>query len=357
MEQKERLMQLPERLLNWYDQNARVLPWREHPSPYRVWVSEIMLQQTRVKAVTPYFDRFIREFPNIQALAEAPEERLLKLWEGLGYYNRIRNLQKAAQIATREYGGELPQDYRLLCGLPGIGAYTAGAILSIAYQKPYPAVDGNVLRVISRLLCCYDNLFDASNRKKMTAQIQEILPEEVGAFNQALMELGAVICRPNGEPLCECCPVAEICLAKQNGVQSDLPVKPKKGDRRKEKRTVLLLFYQDRVLLRQRPEQGLLAKLWEYPNELGWWSGAELDAYIAQKGLCVSERRELSPYTHIFTHIEWDMKGFALILTKAPSGHLVDLDALDSVYSVPNAFLPYTEIARNYLEEVEISKK
>lgn len=357
MKRNGRLTLLPEQLLKWYDQNARVLPWREDPLPYRVWVSEIMLQQTRVEAVKPYFDRFMIELPDIYALAEASEDRLLKLWEGLGYYSRVRNLQKAAKIIVEKYHGELPQDHEKLCELPGIGEYTAGAIASIAYQLPYPAVDGNVLRVFSRLLCCYDNLLEPIHKKKVITQIKEILPRRVGDFNQALMELGATICRPNGAPLCESCPISSICLAYQNGVQEELPIKPAKIARKQEKRTVLLIFYQDTILLRQRPEKGLLAKLWEFPNESGWLTKAEFEDYIAQNEWSVSKIWKLAGHKHVFTHLEWHLKGYALVLDKKPDGNFISLSELQREYSIPNAFLSYLKEAENYLQDFMISQK
>ena len=213
LEDREILAQLPGLLLPWYDGGARVLPWREEPTPYRVWVSEIMLQQTRVEAVRPYYERFLEAFPTVEALAAAPEEKLLKMWEGLGYYNRARNLQRAAQQVVELYDGEVPASYEALRALPGVGDYTAGAIASIAFQLPVPAVDGNVLRVIARVLCRYDNILDAKVKRRTEEELRQALPQRVGDFNQSLMELGALVCLPGGAPRCLGCPLHPVCRA------------------------------------------------------------------------------------------------------------------------------------------------
>ena len=196
-------------LLSWYDKHARVLPWREDTAAYRVWVSEIMLQQTRVEAVKPFFERFIKALPDVQALSEAPEDELLKLWEGLGYYNRVRNMQKAARVIVSEYGGDFPADYEKLLSLPGLGHYTAGAVSSIAFGIPMPAVDGNVLRVLSRVTASYEDVLKQSVKTAMEAEVKKIIPaDRAGDFNQALIEIGAIVCVPNGKAKCEICPLA-----------------------------------------------------------------------------------------------------------------------------------------------------
>ena len=223
---KENLEQIVQPLLRWFDQNARILPWRDQPTPYRVWVSEIMLQQTRVEAVKPFYQRFMEALPDIQTLANCEEEELLKLWEGLGYYNRVRNMQIAARTVIEEYGGKLPDDYLELQQLKGIGSYTAGAISSIAYGKVAPAVDGNVLRVISRVTLSREDILKQSVKRGIEQAIVEIMPaDRPGAFNQALMELGAMVCVPNGEPHCESCPLKELCLARKMGAMDEIPVK------------------------------------------------------------------------------------------------------------------------------------
>ena len=257
LEDREILAQLPGLLLPWYDGGARVLPWREEPTPYRVWVSEIMLQQTRVEAVRPYYERFLEAFPTVEALAAAPEEKLLKMWEGLGYYNRARNLQRAAQQVVELYDGEVPASYEALRALPGVGDYTAGAIASIAFQLPVPAVDGNVLRVISRVLCRYDNILDAKVKRRTEEELRQALPQRVGDFNQSLMELGALVCLPGGAPRCLGCPLHPVCRAAARGVAQELPVKAKAKPRKQEERTLFLLFsHQGRVALQKRPEKG-----------------------------------------------------------------------------------------------------
>ena len=303
MSRRERLTAVREPLLLWYYENRRVLPWREEPEPYRVWISEIMLQQTRVEAVKPYFARFMEALPDVRALAQVEEETLLKLWEGLGYYNRARNLKKAAQICVEQYGGRLPASYEALLKLPGIGSYTAGAIASIAFQMAEPAVDGNVLRVISRLLESREDIGKQSVKKQMEKEIREIIPEKrPGDFNQAMMELGATVCLPNGAPLCERCPAAPFCRAFQEGRTGELPVKAAKKARKVEVRTVYLLFCQGRVALRRRGPRGLLAGLWEYPNEL-----ADGTDWPASWGLDTVPLERLGAGKHIFTHIEWHM--------------------------------------------------
>lgn len=238
---QERLEQMVEPLLFWFSQSHRDLPWRREPSPYHVWVSEVMLQQTRVEAVRPYYERFLAALPTVQALAGCPQEQLLKLWEGLGYYSRARNLQRAAQEIVRSYNGQLPASYDLLKKLPGIGDYTAGAIASIAFDLPVPAVDGNVLRVLTRVLACPDDIALPATKETFRQLLLPVEPTPgAGAFNQALMELGAVVCLPNSPPQCFVCPLQGLCLAHQQGRETDYPVKSPKKARRIEQRTLLL---------------------------------------------------------------------------------------------------------------------
>lgn len=291
-------------LLQWYDYNRRILPWREDPAPYHVWVSEIMLQQTRVEAVKGYYDRFLTRLPDIAALAAAEDEELLKLWEGLGYYNRVRNMQKAARVIVEQYGGEMPADYEKLRALPGIGDYTAGAVSSIAFGLPYPAVDGNVLRVMSRIACSEEDIAKEQTKRKLKEDLTSILPGRVGDYNQSLMELGAVVCLPNGKPLCGQCPVVHLCRAFQAGRETQLPVKTAKKERRIEKRTVYLLSCDGRFLLHRRKPEGLLAGMWEFPNVLepeGIPGGK-----VPEGMLAVTKRKKAK---HIFSHVEWHMEG------------------------------------------------
>lgn len=305
-------------LLQWYDYNRRILPWREEPTPYHVWVSEIMLQQTRVEAVKGYYDRFLTRLPDVFSLAQAQEEVLLKLWEGLGYYNRVRNMQKAAKVIVEEYGGELPGDYEKLKQLPGIGEYTAGAIASIAFGLPFPAVDGNVLRVMSRISCSEDDIAKEQTKKKLQEDLKGIMPKRSGDFNQSLMELGATVCLPNGKPLCDRCPVMHLCKAFHAGMETKLPVKSGKKERRIEERTVLLVLAEEQVLLHRRGNSGLLAGLWEFPNIQE--NREELLERIKTQRVFWGENREPASFRieterkakHIFSHVEWHMAGIRM---------------------------------------------
>ena len=310
---QEKLNQLAAPLLRWYDENRRHLPWREEVSAYRTWVSEIMLQQTRVSAVIPYFQRFMEAFPTVEALAGADPEQLMKLWEGLGYYSRARNLQKAAQTLLRQYGGEFPRTYEALTALPGIGDYTAGAILSIAFSQRIPAVDGNVLRLMARITGSELDVLDSKNRRIYRAAMAEALPQErCGAFNQALMDLGAMVCLPNGAPQCEVCPAKALCQAYAAGCQQMLPIRQKKTARRTEYKTVFLLQRGDSVALRQRSDTGLLAGLWEYPHVEGTLDEAAAAAQLAQWGLTAHKWYKTLRFKHEFTHIRWEMRGYIL---------------------------------------------
>ena len=336
------------RLMEWYDASARRLPWREEPTPYRVWVSEIMLQQTRVEAVLPYFEKFMEELPDIAALAAVPEDRLMRLWQGLGYYARARNLKKAAVEVMERYGGELPSDYEALRSLSGIGVYTAGAIASIAFGQRYAAVDGNVVRVLSRLL---ESAADA-NRAETLQQFGEITskmqPEDrPGDFNQALMELGAIVCIPNGEPKCSICPWETLCRAHTAGEEQKYPVRKKRNPRKIEKRTVLVVTDGERVLLRKRPEGGLLASMWEFPNAPRHLSDSAINAQLRAWGMHLRTMEELSQNLHIFTHVEWHMMGRLLHVQKAacPEGYVWAEKGALSEYAIPSAFKKYYEAA------------
>lgn len=341
------------RLLDWYRHNARDLPWRRTRDPYCVWVSEIMLQQTRVAAVIGYYTRFLEAFPTVDALADASEEQLLSLWQGLGYYSRARNLYRAArQIKAR---GGFPETYDELRTLPGIGAYTAGAIASAAFGLRTPAVDGNVLRVMSRLTDNHGDIQSPSTRREIEAEVLKRFPESSGdarIFNQALMELGATVCVPNAPPKCEQCPVSGYCLARERGTAETLPVRAAKKARRVEARTVLVLCRGNCVALRKRPGRGLLAGLWEFPNVDGVLSEAEITALLSAWGLSpVDWYRKLSA-KHIFTHIEWHMTGYVLSVTGDDTQQFswADADALQT-YAVPSAFARFREAAAVQLSE------
>lgn len=301
-------------LLVWYDENKRSLRWRDDPKPYYVWVSEIMLQQTRVEAVKGYFDRFIGELPTIADLASADEEKLLKIWEGLGYYNRVRNLKKAAITVMNEYNGELPANYNELLKLTGIGSYTAGAIGSIAYGLKEPAVDGNVLRVTKRVAGSYDDITKQSVKKQVEDDLRLVMPNRPGDFNQALMELGATVCLPNGRPLCEKCPIADVCQGYQKNIMMELPVKPSKKARKLENKTVIVFEYQSKYAIRRRDKKGLLAGLWELPNVEGNLSLEEVEGLLKKLGVHQYQVELLGKYKHIFSHIEWHMLGYKISL-------------------------------------------
>ena len=302
-------------LLSWYDRNARDLPWRRNPSPYRTWISEIMLQQTRVEAGKGYFLRWMEELPDVEALANVPEEKLMKLWQGLGYYNRARNLKKAAGIVMEQYGGTLPGGYEELLSLPGIGPYTAGAIGSIAFGLPVAAVDGNVLRVVARLTADKDDISSTATKKKLEQLLLDVIPGgRPGDFNQALMELGALVCIPNGAPKCGQCPISDSCKAHTLEIETELPVKAPKKGRRIEEKTILLLRNKGRILLHKRDDKGLLAGLWELPGLVGEVGTDQVKQLLERKGFPVKDIKALPPAKHIFSHIEWHMKGFAVEL-------------------------------------------
>ena len=336
------LEQLPIPLLVWYRENARVLPWRSHPTPYRVWVSEIMLQQTRVAAVLDYYRRFLETAPTVSDLAVLPEDQLMKLWQGLGYYSRARNLQKAARQIMEKFGGVFPNTYEDIRSLAGVGDYTAGAISSIAFHLPVPAVDGNVLRVTARVCGDEGDITTPAMKKKVTQALAQIIPLDApGDFNQAMMELGATVCLPNGAPLCEKCPAASFCRAFQEGRTGELPVKAAKKARRVEERAVYLFFYENHVALRRRPGKGLLAGLWEYPNELS--GGTD---WPAAWGLSPRSLERAGTGKHIFTHMEWHMTALAGELDgpDLPQGWVwADRTALRDTYAVPNAFQSFSQ--------------
>lgn len=300
-------------LLKWYDKNKRTLPWRDKNNAYYTWVSEIMLQQTRVEAVKPYFQRFIRELPDVASLAAAPEERIVKLWEGLGYYSRVRNMQKAAIQVMEKYNGKIPEDFETLLSLRGIGRYTAGAISSIAYGHKVPAVDGNVLRVYSRLTESREDIMKQSVRKSVEDQLKEIMPgDRPGDFNQAVMEIGAVVCVPNGKAKCEVCPLGEFCLARKHGTMEELPVKAPKKARKVENRTVLVIQDGTATAIRRRPPEGLLAGLYEIPNMEGHLTQKEALTQVKNIGLEPLRIEPLPDAKHIFSHIEWRMCAYRI---------------------------------------------
>lgn len=335
---------LPEALLPWYEENKRDLPWRRDKEPYHIWLSEIMLQQTRVETVKGYYVRFLTALPTVESLANADDEQLHKLWEGLGYYSRVRNLKKAARVIMNDYGGEFPREYRQVLALPGIGEYTAGAICSIAFDQPVSAVDGNVLRVISRLT---DNLTPIdlpAYKKQVQIHLTQVYPADAGAFTQALMELGATVCGPNRKPDCERCPCRVFCLGHKNGTAETLPVRlPKKG-RRTEEMTVLILRCDGCYALRRRPGTGLLAGLWEFPYIPGKLSIADVITKVGEMGAKPKEILRQVEKKHVFTHIEWDMNGIYMEVAE-PIPNLVWLtpDQIREHTALPTAFRQFWE--------------
>ena len=347
------LEKIAEPLLKWYDKGRRILPWREDPQPYYVWLSEIMLQQTRVEAVKPYYDRFIQNVPDIQALAEMEEDKLVKLWEGLGYYNRVRNLQKAAKVIVKEHEGKMPSEYESLLELPGIGSYTAGAIASIAYGKAVPAVDGNVLRVLSRLRMDGEDILSQKTKTRVEKELREVIPvNRPGDFNQALMELGAMVCLPNGEPKCGECPWEALCQAHHMGKTAEFPKKKAKKARKIEEKTVLVIQDEDRAAFRRRPEKGLLAGMYEFPVLEGRLAEGKVLEILGQMGLKVLRIRPIGEAKHIFSHKEWHMVGYAIKVDELERPEkpefrqdwiFVDKNEVRENYPVPSAYAAYTE--------------
>lgn len=352
LSETERLDQSVQPLLEWFEVSARTMPWRSNPEPYWVWISEIMLQQTRVEAVRAYFDRFIAALPNIESLANIEDEKLMKLWEGLGYYSRARNLKKAAIVCVEQYHGELPRTYEALLKLPGIGSYTAGAIASIAYEQEVPAVDGNVLRVISRLLAWEEDITKQSVKRKMEAALLELMKRvhpNPRTFTAALMELGALVCIPNGAPCCMECPWKSICLARIQKKVERIPVKKKKIVRKIEERTVFLIQDGDLTAIKKRPSTGLLAGLYELPNIEGFYSEQEVKRIWEEKLKLPLTVERLKDGKHIFSHIEWHMQAYRVIIPKIleqnkllreQEGELffVTQEELNTNYALPNAF-------------------
>ncbi|MBR0355430.1 MAG: A/G-specific adenine glycosylase [Oscillospiraceae bacterium] len=347
MEEGTLLRESAARLIPWYRSVRRALPWREAPTAYQVWISEIMLQQTRIEAVIPYYDRFLAELPDLPALAAVPEERLLKLWEGLGYYSRARNLKKAAQLVMDEYGGVLPRRAEELRRLPGVGDYTAGAIASIACGEPEPAVDGNVLRVVMRLAACDEDVLSQKTKRRVTEELRAVYPrgEEAGLLTEGLMELGETVCLPNGAPLCESCPLRALCLARRDGRESELPIRRAQKARRIEAKTVLLLRCGGRFALRRREETGLLAGMWEFPSLPGRQDASAVRAALEERGLGPGEIRPCGESRHVFTHIEWHMTGYIAEISRE-SGEYVwkTPEEIRAGYAIPTAFRAYQKL-------------
>lgn len=341
------LYEMREPLVQWYRENKRDLPWRENPEAYRVWISEIMLQQTRVEAVKGYYDRFLKTLPDVQSLAEAEEDQLLKLWEGLGYYNRVRNMQKAARQIMVDYHGVFPSDYEEIRSLTGIGSYTAGAISSFAFGKPEPAVDGNVLRVLTRILADHSDIMKQSTKTKMEKALRKVIPEgSPSDFNQGLIELGAIVCVPNGEPKCQECPVAHLCRAREEGRISEFPVKKKAKARRIEDKTILVFRDDEEIAIGKRDKKGLLAGLYELPNVSGHLSRKEVENYCKEIGLLPIRIKKLPAAKHIFSHVEWHMIGYDIRVDELEKTNkkeflFIHPGEIEKTYPIPAAFEMY----------------
>ena len=337
------LRELPGALIPWYRENKRDLPWRRDREPYHIWVSEIMLQQTRVEAVKGYYARFLDRLPDIAALANCDDDELHKLWEGLGYYSRVRNLKKAAQVVMEQHGGLFPRDHAAVRALPGIGDYTAGAVLSIAFGLPTPAVDGNVLRVLSRLRADREPIDLPATKKRVQRELEAIYPADCpGEFTQALMELGATVCVPGGEPKCSVCPCRALCRGRESW--QELPVKLPKKAKKQENRTVFLLRCGERYAIEKRPDKGLLAGLWQFPNESGHFSAEEAVAWAETKGLHPRNVEKSIDRHHIFTHIRWDLRGWFLEVDETAGGFAwLTLNEIDTLAALPTAFRQFRE--------------
>ena len=344
MERDEIFRQLPSAVLGWYEQNKRDLPWRHDRQPYHIWLSEIMLQQTRVEAVKGYYKRFLDALPTIEALASADDDLLHKLWEGLGYYSRVRNLKKAAQVVMEQHSGVFPGEYEAVLALPGVGAYTAGAICSIAFNQPTPAVDGNVLRVVSRLTGDATPIDSPKLKRQVQTDLAAVYPAEAGNFTQALMELGATLCGPNWKPRCAECPCASFCTGYQKGIAEQLPVKTPKKGRRIEEKTVFILSCDGKFALQKRDSKGLLAGLWHFPNVPGKMDTAAAMNQVEQMGLIPVEIYKQVERKHIFTHIEWEMSGIYLEV-KETAGDFVWLTGaeIQAQAALPTAFRQFWE--------------
>lgn len=333
------MQKITNELIAWYEENKRDLPWRHTKNPYYIWISEIMLQQTRVEAVKEYYDLFIKELPTLKDLAEIEEDKLLKLWEGLGYYSRVRNMQKSAKLLVENGYDTLPSTKNDLLKLPGIGEYTAGAIASIVFDVPTIAIDGNVYRVLGRVYEIKDSITKPKTYKLYADIVEKLLPKEsAGAFTQSFMDLGSLICTPKN-PKCEDCPLNKKCLAYKNNNQELYPVKKQKTSKKVEERVIFLYTYKDKVAIRKREEKGLLASLYEFPNTLETTSLIDLENDLLDKNISYKSILEMGKARHIFSHKIWYMKGYLIELKKPIKGYLwVTKEELKSMYSIPSAF-------------------
>lgn len=353
------------RLCAWYRICRRDLPWRENRDPYRIWVSEIMLQQTRAAAVIPYYRRFTGRLPTVEDLAACPDDELMKLWEGLGYYSRARHMKETARIVSEQYEGVFPSDPEALRALPGIGRYTAGAVASIAGGVPVAAVDGNVLRIVSRLTCSSEDILSDRVKRETEKRLTEAIGREKnltgadesfpGDVNQGFMDLGATVCLPHAQPLCGKCPLSDMCGAHRDGRETDFPVRKPAKRRRTEERTVLLILDGSRVALRKRPDKGLLAGLYEFPCLDGHLTENEALREAETLGFDPVRILPLPQSVHIFTHLEWHMTGYEIRISPFRTGSaddgifLADIRTAEQEYAIPSAYRAYSGVLRRFI--------
>ncbi len=337
-------------LLLWYDKNKRTLPWRENKNPYHVWISEVMLQQTRIEAVIPYYERFMKKIPDIATLANISEDELLKLWEGLGYYSRARNLKKAAQMIMNDFQGVFPSTYEEIVKLPGIGEYTASAIASICFQEATPTIDGNVLRVYTRFREDSRNISLDKTKREIRAELAELMPDKAGDFNEALMELGEVICIPSGKPKCAWCPLQGSCLSYLHHSWENYPVKGKKKAKKEVFYTVFLFCFQDKYALHKRTEHGLLKNLWEFPNVVGKMNLKEAKNYLIKQGLEIESIQKSISSKHVFTHQIWYMQAYLVKVLNPMEDYIwAPFEEVKYKYAIPGAFQPFLKEIERFI--------
>ncbi len=337
-------------LVTWYQQNKRSLPWRDTGNAYDVWLSEIMLQQTRIEAVKPKFYLFKETFPTIEDLAKANDDVLLRVWEGLGYYSRARNLKKCAKILVEQYNGKLPQEYNQLIQLPGIGPYTAGAISSIAYHKPHSAVDGNVLRIFTRIFEITEDIRDTKTKNNIEKIIDSFLQENPffsSDFNQGCMELGEVICVPNGKPKCDSCPIQQYCLAHLHDKTDSIPYRSALNKRKIINRTLFMIRDGERFLIHKRPQSGLLAGMYEFIGVDSFLTRKEIITLLESQNIHPLKIKKLPDAKHIFTHLEWHMHAYEITVEQIESLEKENYLLLNktelSTRAIPSAFKKYTD--------------
>ena len=339
------------KIVNWYEQNKRFLPWRESQTPYHVWISEIMLQQTRIEAVKKYYQRFIQEIPDIQTLANVDDDKLLKLWEGLGYYSRAKNLKKAAMQIMNEYQGTFPTTYVEILKLPGIGEYTASAIASICFGEKQITIDGNVLRIYARINNDNRPIDDIRVKNNIREELLKIVPDASGSFNQGLMEIGETICLPKGEPKCHICPLKEICEANHKRTYQSLPVKLPKKEKKEEYYTIILFHFQEKYAIYKRSNETLLNNLWSFPTITSNKSALELKEYLKENKIAYKRIIPSITNCHIFTHKKWQMISYLVELesiNNLENYQFASLEELIKNYCIPSAYQPFLkELKRN----------